>query len=833
MKKLLLILSLLVAFACPAQYPAQTASVAISAVASASPAKITLTWTAFSGTTGFTLSRKTKAQTTWTQIATPASNATTYEDATAVVGTYYEYKLVRTASAGTGYGYIAAGITLPVVDSRGKMVLLVADNMTTPLATPLSQLVADLRGDGWVVLRHDVSTSASPTTIKAVIQSDYNADPTNVKAVFIFGHVPVPYSGNINPDGHGNHQGAWPCDGYYGDMDGVWTDSTVNNTSSSADGTRNDNVPGDGKFDQSSYPSALELQVGRVDLYNMESFSFYAGLSETQLLTNYLTKLHNFKIKQFTPTFRGGVFDNFEDVSQPLLAGGYRSVFSNVGPSNTTDWNGNGSPYSSYINGQSYLWTATAGGGQFTSSQNVTSTGELAQSVVNGAIFNQMIGSYFGDWDCMNNFLRAPLCSGNGLTNCYNGLPAFFWLHHMGMGDNIGYGTLVSMNNVATTGTYQPQGPAYQGVSAGNNRVNMGLMGDPSLRQISVAPPSNLAITNSGGFASWSWTAASGSPLGYHVYDLGTGSTAPVRLTTDPVNATSWSPGTVPFVAARQYMVRAVVLTTGATGTYYNMSLGALGTSASTPTILVSPRAFLEGPYVSGVGTMSDGLRTLSTFPLSDPYPALGYVHVGTGATGTINASALTVTGNNAIVDWVVVEIRSNASPYAVVASKSVLVQRDGDVVDRDGTSAVSFQVAAATYRVAVRHRNHLAIMSGAGIALTTTTTSVNFTSVNTSMYGTNPRKNVIGSFSTWVMYAGDVNFNNQIKYVGTANDKDIILVAVGGSTPNNTITNAYSGSDTNMDGLIRYAGSLNDRDIILVNVGSTTPNNVRTAQLP
>ena len=70
-------------------------------------------------------------------------------------------------------------------------------------------------------------------------------------SLFLLGHVPVPYSGNINPDGHPDHQGAWPADGYYADMDGTWTDISVNNTV--ATGTRNDNVPGDGKFDQSIF----------------------------------------------------------------------------------------------------------------------------------------------------------------------------------------------------------------------------------------------------------------------------------------------------------------------------------------------------------------------------------------------------------------------------------------------------------------------------------------------------------------------------------------------------------------------------------------------------
>ena len=133
------------------------------------------------------------------------------------------------------------------------------------LDNELARLQQDLVGDGWAVTRLDVKRSDSPVHVKALIKAQYNQDQANTKAVFLFGHVPVPYSGDIVPDGHySNHQGAWPCDGYYGDMDGTWTDNSVNDTS--ADDPRNHNIPGDGKFDQSTFPAPLRLMVGRVDL---------------------------------------------------------------------------------------------------------------------------------------------------------------------------------------------------------------------------------------------------------------------------------------------------------------------------------------------------------------------------------------------------------------------------------------------------------------------------------------------------------------------------------------------------------------------------------------
>ncbi|MCB9194313.1 MAG: hypothetical protein H6597_07240, partial [Flavobacteriales bacterium] len=213
-----------------AQSYSQTNAVQVEAVVQASPASITLSWPSFPNTNGITIYRKLKSATSWGGIyAAPGASATQYTDNGVSVGTYYEYKLVRSASSGTGYGYVATGIEVQPTEYMGKVVLLVDNTFTTSLATQLTQLEQDLRSDGWAVLRHDVSRSAAVTSIRALVQADYNADPTNVKAVYMIGHVPVPYSGNINPDGHSGHLGAWPCDGYYGEMNGTWTDNSVNN----------------------------------------------------------------------------------------------------------------------------------------------------------------------------------------------------------------------------------------------------------------------------------------------------------------------------------------------------------------------------------------------------------------------------------------------------------------------------------------------------------------------------------------------------------------------------------------------------------------------------
>ncbi|MCC6839203.1 MAG: T9SS type A sorting domain-containing protein [Flavobacteriales bacterium] len=569
--------SLLLVVQAIAQTPSEKASVQLSAVVQKNPARITLSWSAMPNTSSLTVYRKTKAATSWgSALAYPSASATQYQDNSVSVGTTYEYRVVRSASGATGQGYICTGIEVPLPDYRGKLVLLVDNTMAAPLSSELAQLEQDLRADGWVVLRNNVSRTASTASIRNIVKDHYNSDPANVKAVYIVGHVPVPYSGNIAPDGHGEHQGAWPCDGYYGEMNGNWTDNSVYNNSSQREANRN--VPGDGKFDQSSFPSTVELQVGRVDLYDMPAFA----QSETELLRTYLNRAHNYKVKQWTPVARGIVFDNFYYMTEPMAGSAWRNMGSMVGHNNITEANVNGGNYYTLVNNQSYLWTYSSGGGSqayegstltYNGANQVGTTQNYASTNA-GGVFNMSFGSYFGDWDNKNNFLRAPLAKGSGLTSCWAAIPAWYF-HHMGMGENVGFSTLVAMNN---NGLYTPQTDGWESTSG---TTHLGLMGDPSLRQKMVAPPTSLSITNNSGSPSFTWSAAAGGVDGYHIYRFD-GANGITRLTNEPVTSTSYYNPAVPFMPGTEYMVRAVKLQVDPGGSYWNLSLGAIGQSSGT-----------------------------------------------------------------------------------------------------------------------------------------------------------------------------------------------------------------------------------------------------------
>ncbi len=312
----------------------------------------------------------------------------------------------------------------------------------------------------------------------------------------------------------------------------------------------------------------------------------------------------------------------------------------------------------------------------------------------------------------------------------------------------------------------------------------------------------------------------------------GTNSTShTLQYSTDPGFA---SPTNVPGLGTTHNF-------TGVEGTTYYWRVQALNGTTSGPwsasrsfhtwSVLttLNLKVFLQGPLNTTTLLMNDGLRSsgvLGTVASNHPYDSLGFTGFWT-PNPTITTS-LATTGNNAIVDWILLELRhgtTNVPLYKHV----VLVQRDGDVVMPNGT-VPNLRFPMRNCKIGVRHRNHLGIMTLNTVAATGTAITLDLTQTSTPLYGTEPTATV--ATTRRAMWAGETGNNGQVKYTGTANDRDAILLAIGSTTPNNTTT-GYKVQDVTLDGVVKYTGSGNDRDPILLTVGSTTPNNVRTQQLP
>lgn len=236
----------------------------------------------------------------------------------------------------------------------------------------------------------------------------------------------------------------------------------------------------------------------------------------------------------------------------------------------------------------------------------------------------------------------------------------------------------------------------------------------------------------------------------------------------------------------------------------------------------------------SGVDNlMRDDLRAQSLVPTTEPYTGLyngqgapAFEHVGPGGGETIAPSLLNVTGNDAIIDWVFIELRSANKIDSVVATRAALLQADGDVVDTDGVSPVDFgpAVQAGEHFVAIRHRSHLGAMTVDAPELSPTVRVIDYRDTLLRWHGDFPQRKAGGEYYLW---AGDMTSDQRIIYQGPNNDINELFLDVisdagndngpGGAPVANHITFGYLESDYNMDGKAIYQGPANDRIMVLL----------------
>jgi hypothetical protein len=251
--------------------------------------------------------------------------------------------------------------------------------------------------------------------------------------------------------------------------------------------------------------------------------------------------------------------------------------------------------------------------------------------------------------------------------------------------------------------------------------------------------------------------------------------------------------------------------------------------------VLLNSKAFLQGAYNTLTpGLMDDKLRTTALYipgggaptgnllPSSDPYRtatyATNFVHVN-NATPEIATSGTVfndqVNPNKNVVDWVFLELRSNAAtPTTVLQTRSALLLRDGSIVDIDGVSPIYFKntdpaniLNTLTLNVAVRHRNHLGLRS-----LTAKTMDI-IQSPSPSALDLAVNTNTLNSFGATLgagvngMYAGNANLNTTVRVTGTLAASDFEEIkAIVGAAPQ--IANTYSRGDVNLNRIVRITGT-------------------------
>lgn len=257
--------------------------------------------------------------------------------------------------------------------------------------------------------------------------------------------------------------------------------------------------------------------------------------------------------------------------------------------------------------------------------------------------------------------------------------------------------------------------------------------------------------------------------------------------------------------------------------------------------VVLQMRVMLQGAFSSSSLLMRDDLRAKAYIPTKQPYTLSPYNY---GGTELSNPTQLAVTGNNAPVDWVLIELRSNANSKTILQRKAALVQRDGDVVEAiSGSTTITMPGALpGSYYVAIRHRNHLGVMTASALSLKAIPTLVDFTTANTVTYGSVNGRVVSKGMS--LLWAGDANRDSNLISNGVGQDTGPVYSLVLSDPANilfssNFVVNGYHTTDFTMDGQTIFTGPNNDVNLlssnVLANPGnlSYNANYIVRAQLP
>jgi hypothetical protein len=222
----------------------------------------------------------------------------------------------------------------------------------------------------------------------------------------------------------------------------------------------------------------------------------------------------------------------------------------------------------SETNAESYIWSYGCGGGDFDSCKYIGSTASFVNQSPK-TVFTAFYGSWFGDWDSENNFMRAALAS-NGwiLTCCWAGRPHYTF-HQTGMGETIGNCVRATQNNL--NNSYY-----YAGLT--NRGTHTSLLGDPTLRMHIVQPVNSLkSSVSKNNTVVLSWKQTDDSIVGCYIYKLDASTNKYIRISETPVTETRFEDFS-PDDGNNYYMVRTLKLSRVVSGSYYNLSQGIFDT---------------------------------------------------------------------------------------------------------------------------------------------------------------------------------------------------------------------------------------------------------------
>lgn len=511
----------------------------------------------------------------WTTVATNLPAGTTqWTDTDVAPGEIWEYKVKRMVTwLYSSMYYDATGYTVGSLlkdnsGYQGQMILLVASDVVSDLPAKYTRLKKELTGDGWYVNElivpraHGWDSGDTVVGIRSQVSAIYNNAPAGdkPKMLFILGHVPMPRSGSSDvtaPDAHDQNKGARGCDGYYADIDGVFTDVSTYNPGGLATPLAI-NLPGDYKWDQDFFPSFLEMAFGRVDFADLTN-----PLSEMELIGRYLDRLSSYRMAETDMGDKTGFYlgyDNSNDGSYRTLPNisGAANMYQNTAGAPHPQWVQNNGPFKVYMQ-----------------NANFPELSEWQTYGMNATVYSSD-QSYWGFNDEPQSFyysrIRALLAENTRCLVMLWTTTAVNFFHQACSGDALGFALKEIMDHNPANGKMEKPPQNWDNADWWN-RTHFACNGDPTLRLYQLKPPAAPAINNVNNQAVLSWGASPDSETtGYHVYRSSSELGIYERITTSPVTSLSYVLSD--YQNSYWYMIRAVKPETSGCGTFLHPSAG-------------------------------------------------------------------------------------------------------------------------------------------------------------------------------------------------------------------------------------------------------------------
>lgn len=246
-------------------------------------------------------------------------------------------------------------------------------------------------------------------------------------------------------------------------------------------------------------------------------------------------------------------------------------------------------------------------------------------------------------------------------------------------------------------------------------------------------------------------------------------------------------------------------------------------------------KTYLQGALIGSKepGLMRDDLRRKGLIPIEDPYhDSPRFNQYLSDKKQRVDSERLKVTGANAVVDWIYVDLRKADNINEVVAANVGLLLRNGNVVSTSGDSILIFEnINFDDYYVGVHHRNHLSVLTQEPQTFDLDLIpAIDFKNIFTPVIGGHSTVKINRQNAQW---SGDVNGDGKVIFQGPNNDPFYIFLEILLDNKNthfltNFISRGYSDIDFNMDGIVIFQGPNNDRSNILYNTILIHPQNER-----